>query len=50
MEALYRQTSALLHETEEWFQNLEKQKGTNTDFIEAGIQARIDTIIRYNQV
>lgn len=45
MEALYRQTSALVRETEECFQNLEKQKGTNTDSIEAEIQARIDTII-----
>lgn len=46
MEALYHQTNRLLQETQQCFQKLEKNKGLNTESIEAEIQVRIDSVIR----
>ncbi|XP_014244072.1 Golgi SNAP receptor complex member 2 [Cimex lectularius] len=44
MESLYHKTNGLVQETHDCFQRLEKLKGSDTDSIEAEIQARIDTI------
>lgn len=45
MEALYHQTNRLLQETQQYFQLLEQNKGSNTDSIENEIQSRIDAVI-----
>ncbi|XP_075236170.1 golgi SNAP receptor complex member 2 [Lycorma delicatula] len=44
MESLYHQTNRLVQETQQCFQQLENNKGGNTQNIEAEIQARIDSI------
>lgn len=46
METLYHQTNALVQQTQESFQKLEKLKGTDTESIETDIQTKIDAIIR----
>ncbi|KAL1140815.1 hypothetical protein AAG570_000743 [Ranatra chinensis] len=44
MESLYHQTNSLVLETQECFQKLAQLKGTDTQGVEAEIQARIDSI------
>lgn len=45
MEALYHQTNRLLQETQQYFQLLGQNKGSNTESIENEIQSRIDAVI-----
>ncbi|RZF36634.1 hypothetical protein LSTR_LSTR007337 [Laodelphax striatellus] len=44
MEALYHQTNRLVIETQQCFQQLERNRGGNTESIKDEIQARIDSI------